>query len=113
MKKLSRDAYDLKMEFSETAVKAVIEIREGFCAGKYVGVAKYHDGDVKSNELAGRIARSKALRTYWDACKRASISASRSYEAQMNDAIDKACSYNKKANELNEYIEKLVRGETE
>jgi hypothetical protein len=112
MKKLSRDAYDLKMEFSETAVKAIIKIREGDCAGEYVGEAKYHDGDVKSNELAGKIARSKAWRSYWDACKRASISASRSYEAQMNDAIDKACSYNKKANELNEYIKKLVRGET-
>lgn len=75
---------------------------------EFFGCARYRDGDIYDEQLAEKVASAKCWRAYWHAQKMASLARSRELERLMNEEIDKAASFNKKEQELDEYIRRIT-----
>lgn len=104
-----KEDYKMTIENSDTQVKATLIFTDG---NTFNGIAKYHTGDTFNSEQGRKIAKAKAWRAAWNFYKKNATAKSYALEKEMNKEIDIACACNKKEKALNDYIEKLSKGES-
>lgn len=88
---------------SESVTTANLETEIGL----FIGVANYHEGDVKDCDLAVKIAKAKAWRNYWTAKEKEEVANYKNLTKAVNEAADNIVYSHKRVSDLNDYILKL------
>ena len=107
--KFTKEDYQMTFDSSDRQVRATLVFTDGL---SFEGIAKYHDGDIFDSDTGYKIAKAKAWRAAWNFYKRRANADSIALKAEMDKKIDLACTCSKKEQALNEYIEKLSKGES-